>query len=48
MPPDEFAQHINNSVYTNAGAMLAINTAKYAGCLAGKAADDVNYEVPDR
>ncbi|XP_067686916.1 uncharacterized protein [Haliotis asinina] len=44
MPPDEHAEFVNNSVYTNVGAKLAINFGRYAACLAGK---DAHSEVPD-
>lgn len=36
MPPDEFAEHVNNSVYTNYGAKVNIQMADYVSCLAGK------------
>lgn len=44
MPPDEHAQSINNSVYTNVGAKLSVHFARYAACLAGMNATE---EVPD-
>ncbi|KAK6182582.1 hypothetical protein SNE40_010234 [Patella caerulea] len=44
MPPDEHAESVNNSVYTNVGAKLSINFARYAACLAG---EDSTGEVPD-
>ncbi|XP_064618456.1 uncharacterized protein LOC135482416 [Liolophura sinensis] len=44
MPPDEHAQSINNSVYTNVGAKLSVHFARYAACLLGMNATE---EVPD-
>ncbi|XP_067687126.1 protein-glucosylgalactosylhydroxylysine glucosidase-like [Haliotis asinina] len=44
MPPDEHAQSINNSAYTNVGAKLSVYFARYAACLAGENATGV---VPD-
>jgi trehalose/maltose hydrolase-like predicted phosphorylase len=35
MPPDEYAQHVNNSVYTNYIAKVNIQTADYVSCVAG-------------
>ncbi|KAK7482442.1 hypothetical protein BaRGS_00026259, partial [Batillaria attramentaria] len=35
MPPDEFAENINNSIYTNYVAKLNLNLGGYAACLAG-------------
>jgi trehalose/maltose hydrolase-like predicted phosphorylase len=44
MPPDEHAQNINNSIYTNVGAKLSIQFARYAACLLGR---NEKQEVPD-
>ncbi|XP_070540414.1 protein-glucosylgalactosylhydroxylysine glucosidase-like [Ptychodera flava] len=35
MPPDEYHEEVDNSVYTNIGASLAIFLAEYAACLCG-------------
>ena len=45
MPPDEHAENVNNSVYTNVVASYAVHFARYAACLAG--ADPIQ-QVPDR
>ncbi len=34
MPPDEHQEHAHNSIYTNLVANLAVNTARWATCLA--------------
>ena len=33
MPPDEHQQEANNSIYTNLGAVYAVNTARWTSCL---------------
>ncbi|XP_077992790.1 protein-glucosylgalactosylhydroxylysine glucosidase-like [Glandiceps talaboti] len=35
MPPDEYHGEVDNSIYTNVGASLAIFLANYASCLCG-------------
>ena len=34
MPPDEHVEEAHNSIYTNVGANFAVNTARWAICLA--------------
>lgn len=34
MPPDEYAEDINNSIYTNLLATYAVHTARWTTCLA--------------
>ena len=41
MPPDEYQENINNSIFTNLVANYAVNTARWISCLAGKG----NYET---
>ena len=36
IPPDEYADHVNNSAYTNAGAILSLQYAAAVGELLGK------------
>ena len=36
MPPDEYQENINNSIFTNLVANYAVNTARWISCLAGK------------
>ena len=36
MPPDEYAEHVNNSIYTNYVAKINIELADYVACLAGQ------------
>ena len=46
MPPDEYQEAANNSIYTNLVANLAVNTARWTNCLLnGESAAEVN--VPD-
>jgi trehalose/maltose hydrolase-like predicted phosphorylase len=45
MPPDEHAEDVDNSVYTNIVASYAIHFARYAACLAGR---QYLEQVPDR
>lgn len=33
MPPDEYQEAANNSIYTNLVANLAVNTARWTNCL---------------
>ena len=42
MPPDEYQEAANNSIYTNLVANLAVNTARWTNCLLnGEAAAEV-------
>ena len=45
MPPDEYAEYVNNSVYTNIVASYATHYARYAACLSGN--NDYESLVPD-
>lgn len=46
MPPDEYQEAANNSIYTNLVANLAVNTARWTDCLLnGEAAAET--AVPD-
>ena len=45
MPPDEHAENVNNSVYTNLIASYSVHFARYAACLIG---EDYETLVPDR
>ena len=46
MPPDEYQEAANNSIYTNLVANLAVNTARWTECLLnGEAAAET--AVPD-
>ena len=44
MPPDEYQESINNSIYTNTLASLSVHFARYSSCLAGR---DAVEDVPD-
>ena len=46
MPPDEYREHANNSIYTNLLANYAVNTARWTQCLVS---DEVTAEetVPE-
>ena len=36
MPPDEYVEHANNSIFTNVVANYAVNTARWIACLANE------------
>ena len=44
MPPDEYAEHVNNSIYTNYVAKINIELADYLACLAGQQSSKVVSE----
>ena len=46
MPPDEYQEAANNSIYTNLVANLAVNTARWTNCLLNGEAD-AEVAVPD-
>ena len=41
IPPDEYADHANNSAYTNVGAILTLQYAAAVGALLGKPPADL-------
>ncbi|XP_072037392.1 protein-glucosylgalactosylhydroxylysine glucosidase-like [Amphiura filiformis] len=45
MPPDEYHEGVNDSVYTNVGASLAIHLANYSACLCGQEIPQSWYDV---
>ncbi len=46
MPPDEYHSYVNNSIYTNLLANLAVNTARWTTCLAEGESSAANT-IPD-
>ncbi len=46
MPPDEHQRKINNSIYTNLVANLAVNTARWTTCLI-KGESAARKTIPD-
>ena len=45
MPPDEYHEGVNNSVYTNVGASLAIHLANYSACLCDQEIPQIWFDV---